>query len=73
MKSTQQAPTPKTVSRENGRVILNVTEVARMFRCSTRTVRNWVKAGRIPHFRLPGGHIRFKREGLRKWMDEDGQ
>ena len=40
--------------------ILTTGDVATMFGVDQRTVREWCKAGRLPHFRTPGGHRRFR-------------
>lgn len=31
-----------------------------MFRVDVKTVNRWVKLGKIPHIRTPGGHSRFR-------------
>ena len=31
-------------------------DLARMYRVSAKTVRHWLRAGRIEHVRLPGGY-----------------
>ena len=38
------------------------TDVARFFAVSDETVRKWMRAGKLPYFRTPGGQIRFSRE-----------
>ena len=41
--------------------VLLVPEVATAFRVCPKTVTKWVRAGRIPAFRTPGGHLRFRK------------
>lgn len=40
--------------------LLSSTEVAALFRVSSRTVTAWATAGRLPSLRTPGGHHRFQ-------------
>ncbi len=40
---------------------LTTAQVAALCGVNPSTVRNWTKAGRLPCFRLPGGHRRFLR------------
>lgn len=39
--------------------MLSSTEVARLFRVSSRTVTAWANSGRLHSVRTPGGHHRF--------------
>ena len=39
-------------------------EAAALLHVSPRTVTNWVRAGRVPFVRLPGGEYRLPLEGL---------
>lgn len=38
---------------------MTTAEVAALFRVSTSQVRRWAEAGKLPHFRTPGGQLRF--------------
>lgn len=39
-------------------------EVAAILGVSTETVTNYADAGRLPHYRLPSGHRRFRRSDV---------
>ena len=39
--------------------LLSSSEVASLFRVSSRTVTSWAADGRLPSVRTPGGHHRF--------------
>jgi excisionase family DNA binding protein len=41
-------------------VILTLGEIADLFAVSTRTIRRWADAGRLPSFRTLGGWRRFR-------------
>jgi excisionase family DNA binding protein len=51
-------------------------ELASRARVSVRTIRRWVRRGRLPYIRLPGGHIRYNLDTILasiKWnVDLDG-
>lgn len=40
------------------------SEVALLFRVTPDAVRKWCEAEKIPHFRTPGGHLRFHRNEI---------
>lgn len=44
--------------------LLTTGEVARLFRVDPKTVTRWAKEGRLPFFRTPGGHRRFREEDV---------
>ncbi|RNL77868.1 helix-turn-helix domain-containing protein, partial [Halostreptopolyspora alba] len=51
-----------------------VKEVAALFHVSTETVLTWVRTGKIPTVRTPGGHPRFHPERIRALLHaEEGQ
>lgn len=41
-------------------VPLTTSDVAERFGVTPDAVRNWCAHGTIPHFRTPGGHLRFR-------------
>ena len=48
--------------------ILSVEDVARILGKSPSWVYLTVGNGHLPHFRLPGGHIRFRAQSLEDWI-----
>lgn len=55
-----------------GGALLSVSTAARMLGVSPSSLRAWAAAGRVPHVRTPGGHRRFEREQLVRWLSERG-
>lgn len=49
--------------------LLDVGEVARMLRCSTRHVYRMADAGRMPHPLKLGTLVRWRRAELVAWLD----
>lgn len=49
--------------------LLTVAEVAEALRISDETVHRWVRQGRLPAIRLPGGPL--ERSGLKRFRRED--
>lgn len=49
-------------------VPLSPSEVARAFKVSVTTVRDWADSGLLPHFKTPGGQRRFRREDVDKFL-----
>jgi excisionase family DNA binding protein len=43
---------------------LTTAEVADLFGVTPQAVARWADAGKIPHFRTPGGQLRFRSEEL---------
>lgn len=43
---------------------LTSSDVAVLFGVTAETVKNWADGGRLPHFKTPGGHYRFRREDV---------
>jgi excisionase family DNA binding protein len=41
------------------RKIIGVQDVAALWNVDPKTVARWANAGKVPHFRTPGGHRRF--------------
>lgn len=54
-----------------GEKLLTASDLATMCEVDLKTIHNWVDRGRIPHFRTPGRHLRFRApdvaEFLRTW------
>lgn len=48
--------------------LLTTRGVAEELHVSTETILRWVRAGHIPHTRLPGGGIRVQRQELEAWL-----
>jgi excisionase family DNA binding protein len=51
--------------------LLTASDLASLCEVDLKTIHNWVDRGRIPHFRTPGRHLRFRAadvaEFLRQW------
>jgi excisionase family DNA binding protein len=39
---------------------MTAAEVAAVFRVDTKSVARWALRGKLPFFRTPGGHMRFR-------------
>ena len=50
--------------------LLSAREVADMLGMSPETVLRWVRQGKLPAIRLPGGAIRFREDDLDGWLAE---
>jgi excisionase family DNA binding protein len=48
---------------------LSLTEAGKLLGVHPTTLRRWVDAGDVPHFRTPGGHRRFRTADLAAWME----
>lgn len=48
--------------------LLTARVVAERLNLSTETVLAWVRTGKLPAFRLPGGAIRIREEELEAWL-----
>ncbi|MCA9639840.1 MAG: helix-turn-helix domain-containing protein [Polyangiaceae bacterium] len=51
---------------------MTTRQVAELLGCGVKTVHNWVADGRIPHFRTPGRHLRFRAEDVAEFMRRSG-
>jgi len=56
----------------NNRDAYGTVEIARMLGVSPTTAVNWIRAGRMPAYRTPGGHRRVRRDDLIKFVRENG-
>lgn len=50
--------------------LLTVQNVAKKMQVDPRTVRAWIKAGKMAGIQLPSGEFRIKEEYLNTWMDK---
>lgn len=50
--------------------LLTVQNVAEKMQVDPRTVRAWIKSGKMAGIQLPGGEFRIKEEHLNTWMDK---
>ncbi len=44
--------------------LLNTRDIAQMYRVTSATVLNWIRAGKLKAYATPGGHYRVAREDL---------
>lgn len=50
---------------------LNVNEVAKLFRVSSRTVGRWSREGKLKHIKTPGGYRRYLIEDVRELLKDE--
>ena len=50
--------------------LLTAREVGEVLGVSTETVLRWVRQGKLPAIRLPGGAIRFREQEVEAWLAE---
>ena len=50
--------------------LLTPSEVAALFRVNPKTVNRWARAGKITAIRTLGGHRRFRRSEIEKFLAE---
>ena len=63
------ASSAMTDAADNGRLV-TTREVAEWLGVSPKTVLVWTGAGKLPGFRMPSGALRFDREELERWLEE---
>jgi len=51
---------------------LSVSQAARMLGVSVSSLRAWAALGDVPHVRTAGGHRRFRRDDLQRFLTEHG-
>jgi len=56
----------------NHRAAYGTVEIARTLGVSPTTAVNWIRAGRMPAYRTPGGHRRVQRDDLIKFVRDNG-
>lgn len=47
-------------------------QVAELFGVATETVAAWADAGKLPHFRTPGGQRRYRLADVEEFLAHDG-
>ena len=52
--------------------LLTASQVARFCQVDLKTIHNWADRGRIPHFRTPGRHLRFRRSHVLDFLRKYG-
>lgn len=59
---------------ETTAALFTAPQVAAFCQVDPKTIHNWVREGRIPHFRLPGrkGQYRFKAAPLKAFLETQG-
>jgi excisionase family DNA binding protein len=50
---------------------VSLGEAAEIIGVHPATIRNWTERGELPFRRTPGGHRRFRRADLQKWLDSN--
>jgi excisionase family DNA binding protein len=48
--------------------LLTVSDVSKILNISEKTVRRWIKAGKLTYIKM-GSEIRFKPEHLEEWIE----
>ena len=51
-----------------GEKLLTASDLATMCEVDLKTIHNWVDRGRIPHFRTPGRHLRFRAPDVAEFL-----
>lgn len=49
--------------------IMQNKHLAEIFAVDDRTVSRWTLLGKVPHFRTPGGHSRFRKADIRPFLE----
>ncbi|HEX9619806.1 MAG TPA: helix-turn-helix domain-containing protein [Polyangiaceae bacterium] len=53
--------------------LLSRSQVAALFRCTERTIHNWVKRDGMPHRRTGNGRLVFDRKAVAEWAHAAGR
>lgn len=64
-----EAPTATVAAK---RAVFRTRDLARWCGVTRDTIANWVKDGRIPVFKTPGGHHRVSADAARAFLVEHG-
>jgi excisionase family DNA binding protein len=51
--------------------LLTPGEVASLFKVDPKTVTRWAHTGKLPSITTPGGHKRFRRSVVKKFLESD--
>ncbi len=54
------------------RDLFTASQIARFCQVDLKTIHNWAERGRIPHFRTPGRHLRFRRPHVLDFLRKYG-
>jgi excisionase family DNA binding protein len=52
--------------------LYTASDMARFCQVDLKTIHNWCEKGKIPHFRTPGRHLRFRAPDVRGFLKEYG-
>ena len=59
-------------SPQEPQYLFTASQVARFCQVDLKTIHNWADRGRIPHFRTPGRHLRFRRPHVLDFLRKYG-
>jgi len=48
--------------------VLRIADVCALFGVHKTTLARWVRDDKIPYFKTPGGHVRFRKHQIELWM-----
>lgn len=57
---------------QKSRDLFTASQIARFCQVDLKTIHNWADRGRIPHFRTPGRHLRFRRPHVLDFLRKYG-
>ncbi len=52
--------------------LFTASQIARFCQVDLKTIHNWAERGRIPHFRTPGRHLRFRKPHVLDFLRKYG-
>jgi excisionase family DNA binding protein len=52
--------------------LYGAADLAKWCQADVKTIHNWADAGKIPHHRTPGRHLRFRAPDVRAFMLKHG-
>lgn len=59
----------RTRTEEDEDKLLTPGEVADLFRVDPKTVTRWAHSGKLPSLTTPGGHKRFRRSVVNRFLE----